>query len=59
VVAVGEVYVGFVEDGGPLEGGGWIVIKRQRCSCVLFVEERMVGRKGIDRYGNTNSPCCV
>ena len=23
VVAVGEVYVGFVEDGGPLEGGGW------------------------------------
>lgn len=25
VVAVGEVDVGFVEDGGPLEGGGWRV----------------------------------
>lgn len=23
VVAVGEVYVGLVEDGGPLEGGAW------------------------------------
>lgn len=55
MVAVGKVYVGFVEDGGPLEGGGWLfVVLAELGSCPLQIQNHI-----LHKWIAGNLPCCV